>query len=178
MKLHGIDKPGMRVGVLGLGGLGSMAVKFGAAFGCDITVISTSPAKEAAARELGATRFLVSSNAEAMKAAAGSLDAIIDTVSGDHDINTYLDLLDVDGRLVIVGVPPQPLSLNAGAVIFGGKSITGSLIGGVPITQEMLNFCGEKNIVSDIEVLFPPGRAGLLCLTPFSLPENPNHVCQ
>jgi len=153
MKIHGIDKPGMRVGVLGLGGLGSMAVQFGAAFGCEVTVISTSPGKEAASRELGAKHFLVSSNEEAMKAAAGSLDAIVDTVSAQHDIGTYLGLLDVGGRVVIVGVPPQPFSLHAFSLIGGGKSVTGSLVGGIPQTQEMLDFCAEKGIVSKIELI-------------------------
>ena len=116
MRVHGLDKAGLRLGVLGLGGLGSMAVRFGKAFGCEVTVISTSPSKEAEARALGATKFLLSSDKEAMKAAAGSLDGIIDTVAAKHDLGTYLNLLDVDGKLILVGVAPESLDLHAFAV--------------------------------------------------------------
>ena len=151
MRGHGLDKPGLRLGVLGLGGLGSMAVRFGKAFGCEVTVISTSPSKEGEARALGATKFLLSSDKEAMKAAAGSLDGIIDTVAAKHDLGTYLNLLDVDGKLILVGVAPKSLDLHAFAVIGGGKSVIGSLIGGLPETQAMLDFCGQHNIVSTIE---------------------------
>lgn len=138
MRKHGLDKAGLRLGVLGLGGLGSMAVRFGKAFGCEVTVISTSPGKEAEARTLGATHFLLSTDAAAMAAAAGSLDGIVDTVSAKHDLGTYLGLLDVDGKLVLVGVPPDAMELHAFAIIGGGKSVIGSLIGGIPQTQEML----------------------------------------
>lgn len=110
-------------------------MKFGVAFGCVVTVISHSPRKEAAATALGATRFLVSSDPEALKAAAGSLDGIIDTVSADHPIGDLLSLLDVEGKLVIVGVPPAPLAVRSGALIGGGKTLTGSLIGGIQETQ-------------------------------------------
>ena len=140
MRGHALDKPGLRLGVLGLGGLGSMAVRFGAAFGCEVTVISTSPGKEAEARALGAKHFLLSTDKAAMAAAAGSLDGIVDTVSAKHDLGTYLDLLDVDGKLVLVGVPPEPMALNAFSIIGGGKAVIGSLIGGLPETQEMLDY--------------------------------------
>ncbi len=151
LRAHGLDKPGTRLGVLGLGGLGGMAVKFGAAFGCEVTVISTSAGKEADARALGAKHFLLSPDAAAMAAAAGSLDGIIDTVSAHHDLGTYLQLLDVDGKLVLVGVPPAPLPLSSFPLIFGARSVVGSLIGGVAETQEMLDFCGQHGIVSNIE---------------------------
>lgn len=113
MVKHGLNKPGMRIGVVGLGGLGSMALQFGRAFGCVVTAISTSPKKEAEARKLGATNFLVSTDAEAMKKAVGSLDGIIDTVAADHDINTFLSLIDVEGKYVLVGAPPTPLQLRS-----------------------------------------------------------------
>ena len=151
MRNHGLDKPGLRLGVLGLGGLGSMAVRFGAAFGCEVTVISTSPGKEAEARALGASHFLLSSDAAAMAAAAGTLDGIVDTVSAKHDLATYLALLDVDGKLVLVGVPPEAMEVHAFALIGGGKAVIGSLIGGIEQTQEMLDYAAEKGIVSTIE---------------------------
>jgi D-arabinose 1-dehydrogenase-like Zn-dependent alcohol dehydrogenase len=151
MRGQGLDKPGLRLGVLGLGGLGSMAVRFGASFGCEVTVISTSPGKEAEARALGAKHFLLSSDKAAMAAAAGSLDGVVDTVSAKHDLGTYLNLLDVDGKLVLVGVAPEPMDLHAFSIIGGGKAVIGSLIGGLPETQEMLDYCGKHNIVSTIE---------------------------
>jgi D-arabinose 1-dehydrogenase-like Zn-dependent alcohol dehydrogenase len=153
MKDHGLDKPGQKIGVVGMGGLGSMAVRFGAAFGCEVTVISTSASKEAEARALGAKHFLLSTDKDAMAAAAGTLEGIIDTVSAKHDLATFLNLLDVNGKLVMVGVPSESLDLHAFAIIGGGKSIVGSLIGGLPQTQEMLSFCGEKGIVSTIELV-------------------------
>lgn len=151
MKLHGLDKPGIKLGVLGLGGLGHCAVKFGVAFGCEVTTISTSAGKEAEAKAMGATHFLLSSDKAAMAAAIGSLDGIVDTVSANHDIGAYLNLLDVHGKLVLVGVPPEPFTLGAFSFIGGGKTVVGSLIGGLPQTQEMLDFCGEKGITCDIE---------------------------
>ena len=152
MRYYGLDKPGMRIGVLGLGGLGHMAVKFGKAFGCHVTVISTSPSKkEEAMSGLGADAFLVSKDEEEMKAAARSLDGIINTVSAQHDLAPYLDLLKTNGKLVLVGVPPEPFGLHAFQVIGKRVSVGGSLIGGIKETQEMLDFCGENGIVSDIE---------------------------
>ena len=125
-----------------------MAVKFGAAFGCEVTVISTSPGKEAEAKAMGATHFLISTDKGAMDAGAGSLDGIIDTVSGGHDVAMYMNLLDVHGKFVMVGAAPDPFTLASFPLIFGNKSLIGSLIGGVPITQKMLDFCGEKNVRS------------------------------
>ena len=155
MKIHGLDKPGLKLGVLGLGGLGSMAVQLGKAWGCEVTVISTSAGKKAQALELGAAHFVLSSDPEAMKAAAGSLDAILDAVSAPHDINAYAALLDVGGKVIVLGAPPAPFSLNAFSLIGGGKSVIGSLIGGLAMTQEMLNFCAAQSppIVSKIEVI-------------------------
>jgi cinnamyl-alcohol dehydrogenase len=153
MKDQGFDKPGQKIGVVGLGGLGSMAVRFGAAFGCEVTVISTSANKEAEARALGAKHFLLSTDKDAMAAAAGTLEGIVDTVSAKHDLATLLALLDVNGKLVLVGVPSESLDLHAFAIIGGGKSVVGSLIGGLPQTQEMLDFCAANGIVSSIELV-------------------------
>ncbi|MRG94330.1 NAD(P)-dependent alcohol dehydrogenase [Polyangium spumosum] len=144
---------GQRVGVVGLGGLGHMGVKFAASFGCEVTVISTSARKEADARRLGASHFLVSTDPSAMAKAMGSFDFILDTVSASHDINALLGLLRRDGTLVLVGAPDKPLEIAAMGLIFGRKTIAGSLIGGIRETQEMLDYCGEKGIVSDVEVI-------------------------
>ena len=144
---------GSRVGVIGLGGLGHMAVKLAAAMGADVTVFSRSPGKEADALELGAARVLISSDEEAMKAAASSFDFIIDTVPVKHDLNPYLPLLDVDGSLVLVGqIGPvdEPITTP---LVFGRRRIAGSLIGGIAETQEMLDFCAEKNILPEVEMI-------------------------
>ncbi len=130
-----------------------MCVQFGAAFGCEVTVISTSPQKEEDARALGAKHFIVSSDPEAMKAAAGTLDGIIDTVSAKHDIGALLGLLGIEGTLVLVGASPEPLPVHAFSLLMGNKKIAGSIIGGIPPTQEMLDFCGEKDIVAQIELI-------------------------
>ncbi|KAG2425872.1 hypothetical protein HYH02_014936 [Chlamydomonas schloesseri] len=152
MKHFGLDKPGMRLGVVGLGGLGHMAVKIGKGLGLHVTVISTSEAKrEEAIKVLGADDFIVSKDAEQMKDAASSLDGIIDTVSAKHDLAALVGLLRVDGRLVLVGVPEQPLDLPSAALIFKRVMVSGSLIGGIRQTQEMLDFCGEKGITASIE---------------------------
>lgn len=153
MVKHGLNKPGVRLGVIGLGGLGHMAVKFGAAFGCEVTVISTSPAKEAEARAMGANHFLNSKDADAMKARAGSLDGIIDTVSDKHDVAAYMTLMDVHGKFVMVGAAPDPFALSSFPLIFGEYALIGSLIGGLPVTQQMLDFCGEKGVSCDVEVI-------------------------
>eukprot|EP00758_Cryptobia_borreli_P010132 Tbor_TRINITY_DN5540_c0_g1::TRINITY_DN5540_c0_g1_i1::g.12566::m.12566/K13979/yahK; uncharacterized zinc-type alcohol dehydrogenase-like protein len=152
MKRCGITK-GHKVGVLGLGGLGHMAVKFGVAFGAEVTVISTSIGKKEDAKKLGATNFLVSTDKDAMGKVAGTLDFIVNTVSAQHDYNMYLNLLGVGGTMIVVGVPPQPVPLAASGIIFGRKCIVGSLIGGMKETQEMLDFCAEKNITSDVEII-------------------------
>ncbi len=144
---------GHKLGVVGLGGLGHMAVKFGVAFGAEVTVLSTSAAKEADARKLGAHKFLVTTDKEQTKAAAGYFDFIIDTVSAEHNLNMYLSFLKTDGTQILVGAPPQPTPLHSFSLIPGRKTLAGSMIGGLPETQEMLDFCAEHNIVSDIELI-------------------------
>lgn len=152
LRHFGLDKPGMRVGVVGLGGLGHMAVKLAKAFGCEVTVISTSPnKKEEAIKGLKADHFIVSKNEEEMAAHANSLDGIIDCVSAHHELAPYLSLLGTDGKLVMVGLSPTPLPLPAFAVAARRRLVAGSAIGSIQETQEMLDFCGEHNIVCDIE---------------------------
>src|SRR5687768_14672417 len=147
--------PGKKVAVAGLGGLGHMGVKIANAMGAEVTVLSTSPSKEADARKLGASNFLNIKDDEATAAAAGSFDLILDTISANHDYNTYLGLLGLNGVMVIVGVPTDPTQLHAFSLIGGNKALAGSLIGGIPETQEMLAFCAEHNITSDVEVITP-----------------------
>ncbi|MEO7658622.1 MAG: NAD(P)-dependent alcohol dehydrogenase [Pyrinomonadaceae bacterium] len=147
--------PGKKVAVAGLGGLGHMGVKLAAAMGAEVTVLSTSPSKEKDARGLGAEHFLVTKDAEAMKAAAGSFDFLLDTISAPHDYNAYLGLLTLNGVMVVVGVPVEPASLHAFSLIGGNKVLAGSLIGGIPETQEMLDFCAEHNVTSDVEIITP-----------------------
>lgn len=144
---------GHKVAVLGLGGLGHMGVKFAVAFGADVTVLSTSPDKEADARRLGAHHFIVSKDEAQMQAAARSFDFILDTVSAKHDYNAYLHLLKTDGTMICVGAPPTPADIAVFSLIPNRRSLAGSMIGGLPETQEMLDFCGDHNIVSDVEVI-------------------------
>ncbi len=144
---------GHKLAVLGLGGLGHMGVKFGVAFGAEVTVLSTSASKEAAAKELGAHKFVVTSDPEQVKAVKSSFDFILDTVSAPHDMNMYLSLLKTNGVHICVGVPPEPMSIAAFSLLGGRRSVAGSGIGGVRETQEMLDFCVQHNIVSDIEVI-------------------------
>lgn len=144
---------GHKLAVLGLGGLGHMAVKFGVAFGAEVTVLSTSPAKEVDAKELGAHHFVVTKDATQLANVVGSFDFILDTVSAPHDINMYLSLLKTNGIHICVGVPPTPYDLHAFSLIGGRKSLVGSLIGGLPETQEMLDYCAANNIVSEIEII-------------------------
>jgi uncharacterized zinc-type alcohol dehydrogenase-like protein len=144
---------GHKLAVLGLGGLGHMGVKFGVAFGAEVTVLSTSPGKEEAAKALGAHHFVVTSDPEQVKAVKGSFDFILDTVSAEHDMNMYLSLLKTDGVHICVGVPTNPYSIHPFSLLGGRKSVAGSGIGGIPETQEMLDFCAEHNIVSDIELI-------------------------
>lgn len=152
MKYFGMTEAGKNLGVVGLGGLGHMAVKFGKAFGLHVTVISTSPNKEKEAKELlGADHFIVSKDPNQMKQAVKTLDYIIDTVSADHALDALLGLLKVNGKMVLVGVPPKPLKLPAHAVISGRRFVGGSGIGGTEETQEMLDFCGQHGITSTIE---------------------------
>ncbi|HTI12869.1 MAG TPA: NAD(P)-dependent alcohol dehydrogenase [Puia sp.] len=144
---------GHKVGVLGLGGLGHMAVKFAVAFGAEVTVLSTSPKKEADAKKLGAHKFVVTSDAEQLKPVTGYFDFILDTVSAEHDLNLYLSLLKASGTHICVGAPPTPAAVEYFSFIVGRKSLAGSMIGGLPETQEMLDYCAEHNIVSDIELI-------------------------
>lgn len=144
---------GTKVGVLGLGGLGHMGVKLAAAMGAEVTMLSHTASKEADARRLGAHKFVLTSDAEQIKSVMGYFDFILDTVSADHDYNFYLGLLRTSGVMVCVGAPAQPATVPAFNLIFGRKSIAGSLIGGLPETQEMLDFCAQHNIVSDIELI-------------------------
>ncbi|NTW85996.1 MAG: NAD(P)-dependent alcohol dehydrogenase [Holophagaceae bacterium] len=146
-------KAGDKVGVVGLGGLGHMAVKLAAAMGAEVTMLSTSRTKEADARKLGAQHFGLTSDPATFKALAGKFDLIIDTISAPHDYNKYLGLLRLEGAMVLLGVPPEPTPVAAGSLIFGHKVLTGSLIGGIAETQEMLDFCAEHNIVSEIELI-------------------------
>jgi len=145
--------PASRIAVLGLGGLGHMGVKFGKAFGAHVTVISTSKSKEEDARRLGADAFLLSSDSEATQRAAESFDLILDTVSAEHDLNSVLSMIKLDGTLVLVGVPPQAPAIHPFSLIPRRRSIAGSMIGGIRETQEMLDFCAERGIVSDIELI-------------------------
>nr|ABK21490.1 unknown [Picea sitchensis] len=152
MKYLQMTEPGKSLGVVGLGGLGHMAVKLGKAFGLRVTVISTSPKKEKEAREvLGADHFIISKDQKQMQDAAKSLDYIIDTVSADHPIQPLISLLKVQGKLVLVGLPENPIYFHPAAVISGRRFVGGSSIGGVKETQEMLDFCAEHNISCMIE---------------------------
>ncbi len=147
--------PGQKVGIVGLGGLGHMGVKIAVAMGAEVTIFSTSPSKEADAKALGAHHFVVSKDPANFVTLAGTFNFILDTVSADHDINQYINLLGVGGAMVVVGVPPSPNTVHALSLIFGNKTLAGSLIGGIPETQEMLDFCAEHNIKSDVEVITP-----------------------
>jgi uncharacterized zinc-type alcohol dehydrogenase-like protein len=144
---------GHKVGVVGLGGLGHMAVKFAVSKGAEVTVLSTSPNKKADAERLGAHHFLVTRDKAQMDAGERSLDFIINTVSAQHEYNDYLPLLKINGTMVLVGIPPEGPSLGAVNLISKRRSIAGSMIGGIKETQEMLDYCAEHNIVSDVEVI-------------------------
>ncbi|KAH7314806.1 hypothetical protein KP509_21G021300 [Ceratopteris richardii] len=152
MSYFGMTEPGKHLGVVGLGGLGHMAIKFGKAFGLKVTVISTSPKKkEEALKNLGADAFVISKDMDEMKGAANSMDYILDTVSASHDLEQLMTLLVPDGRIVLLGIPPEPFKINPFSLIIGRRSVTGSDIGSIHETQEMLDFCGQKNITSTIE---------------------------
>ncbi len=144
---------GDKVAVVGLGGLGHMGVKFAVAFGADVTVLSTSASKEADAKALGAHHFAVTKDADTMKSLSGHFDFILNTVSANHDYNEYLQLLGMNGTMVVVGVPEKASTVGAFNLIGKRRSIGGSLIGGIKETQEMLDFCADHNIVSDIEII-------------------------
>lgn len=145
--------PGMKVGIIGLGGLGHMGVKIAAAMGADVTVFSHSAGKEGDARKFGAKNFVNTTQDRFYEPIKESFDLILNTVSAEIDINDYLHLLKLDGTLVVIGLPGKPYPVNAGNLLRLRRSITGSMIGGMPELQEMLNFCGEHNIVSDIELI-------------------------
>eukprot|EP00877_Chromochloris_zofingiensis_P007555 jgi/Chrzof1/3052/Cz12g09220.t1 len=152
-KDYGLDKPGLKIGVNGLGGLGHMAVKFGVAFGCEVYVLSRSKAKEKEALAMGAKAVIPTSDAEAMKAAAATLNGIIDTVSAPHDLNALLELLEPRGKLVMVGLPPGKVELDHFPIVTRHLEYGGSNIGNLTRTQEMLDFCGKNNIACDVEVI-------------------------
>jgi alcohol dehydrogenase (NADP+) len=147
------DLTGKKVGVVGFGGLGHMGVKFARAFGAHVVVFTTSPGKKDDALRLGAHEVIVSRNADEMQPHAGSFDFILDTIAADHDINAYLNLLGRDGNITLVGAPEKPLAVSAFALLFGRRSLSGSIIGGLKETQEMLDFCGAHNITADVEVI-------------------------
>ncbi|KAK9062163.1 hypothetical protein SSX86_019349 [Deinandra increscens subsp. villosa] len=154
LRYFGLDKPGMKVGVVGLGGLGHVAVKMAKAFGADVTVFSTTAAKKQEAIEgLKADHFINSRDEEEMKAAASTLDGIIDTVSGNHPIVPLLGALKPNGKLVLLGAPEKPVELAAFALILGRKIVAGSAIGGLKETQEMLDFSAKHGITADIELI-------------------------
>jgi alcohol dehydrogenase (NADP+) len=144
---------GHKLGVVGLGGLGHMAVKFGASFGAEVTMLSTSPDKEKDARRLGAHKFALTTDSAQLKKLAGYFDFIIDTVSAKHDYNLYLSLLATDGVMMCVGAPPTPAEVALFTLIGGRRSLAGSGIGGIPETQEMLDYCAKHGITSDIEMI-------------------------
>jgi alcohol dehydrogenase (NADP+) len=152
MRYHHVTT-GQKVGVVGLGGLGHMGVKIAKALGAHVVVFTTSSNKVEDAMRLGADEVVNSKNADEMQKQLKSFDFILDTVSAQHDINAYLVLLKRDGNLTQVGIPSEPLSLNVGTLVFGRRSISGSLIGGIKETQEMLDFCGQHNITADIELI-------------------------
>lgn len=152
LRFHKVSK-GQKVGIVGLGGLGHMGVKLAKAFGAHVVVFTTSPGKVQDALRLGADEVVISKNADEMKKHANSFHFILDTVAAPHDINAYFALLKRDGTLTQVGVPPEPLSVHAFSLIFNRRKFTGSLIGGIRETQEMLDFCGEHGITSDIELI-------------------------
>jgi uncharacterized zinc-type alcohol dehydrogenase-like protein len=152
MKRRGVGK-GKKVGVVGLGGLGHMGVKFAHAMGAHTVVFTTSPSKIEDALRLGADEVVLSTNTEDLKKHANSFDFILDAVAAEHDINIYLSLLALNGNLTLVGAPEMPLPVSSFGLIFGNRSLSGSLIGGLAETQEMLDFCGEHNITSDVEII-------------------------
>ena len=152
LRHHKVTK-GQKVGVVGLGGLGHIGVKLAKALGAHVVVFTTSSNKVEDALRLGADEVVNSKNEDEMKKHLNSFHFILDTVSAKHDINAYLLLLGRDGNLTQVGVPPEPLSLNVGGLVFGRRSLSGSLIGGIKETQEMLDFCGKHNVTADIELI-------------------------
>jgi uncharacterized zinc-type alcohol dehydrogenase-like protein len=150
---HWKVRKGQKVGIVGLGGLGHMALKFAHSFGAHTVQFTTSPGKIADAKKLGADEVILSKDAAQMRAHMGSFDLILDTVSATHDLNVLLGMLKTDGHLVLVGAPPEPAGVGAFGLIMGRKSIAGSLVGGIKETQEMLDYCAEHGIHSEVEVI-------------------------
>ncbi len=150
---HWCVTKGKKVGIVGLGGLGHMGVKLAHALGAHVVVFTTSPGKKEDALRLGADEVVISRNANEMQAHAGSFDFILDAVSADHNINAYIQLLRRDGNITLVGAPEKPFAIAGFGLLFGRRSLSGSIIGGIAETQEMLDFCGEHGITSDIEVI-------------------------
>jgi uncharacterized zinc-type alcohol dehydrogenase-like protein len=144
---------GHKVAILGLGGLGHMAVKFAVSFGAEVTMLSSTPSKKADAGMLGAHHFVLTSEMEQLKNVTGTFDFIIDTVSAPHDVNAFLQLLKRDGTMVLLGAPPTPAQVAAFTLIGKRRKLAGSVIGGIAETQEMLDYCVEHNIMSDVEVI-------------------------
>jgi uncharacterized zinc-type alcohol dehydrogenase-like protein len=145
--------PGKKVGIIGLGGLGHMGVKFASALGAETTVFSHSPSKEADAKKMGAHHFVSTKDVNNLKKLEKQYDLLLNTVSADIDLEPYLQMLKLDGTLVVIGLPGKPYAINAGTLLGQRRSLAGSMIGGIAQLQEMLNFCGEKSIVSDVEVI-------------------------
>lgn len=150
---HWNVKKGQKVGIVGLGGLGHMALKFSHAFGAHTVLFTTSPGKVEDAKRLGADEVVISKNEDEMKRHLGSFDFILDAVSADHDVNAYLELLKLDGTMTLVGAPEKPLPVVSFNLLMKRRTLAGSLIGGIAETQEMLDFCGEHNITADIEMI-------------------------
>jgi len=150
---HWQASPGKMVGILGIGGLGHVAIKIAKAMGAHVVVFTTSPSKVEDAKRLGADEAVLSTDAEQLKKYTRKMHFIVDTVSAKHDVNTYLNLLRHDGSVVLVGLPPEPLEVRAFSVVTGRRSFSGSNIGGIAETQEMLDFCGEHHITADVEVI-------------------------
>ena len=146
-------KEGMKVGIIGLGGLGHMGVKFAVSFGAEVTMLSTSPEKEKDAKKLGAHKFLNTKNEAQMKEYENYFDVLLNTVSANVPYEVYLKLLNLNGKMIIVGLPSKPPTVTPFVLLNNRRSIIGSMIGGMPETQEMLDYCAEKNIVSDIELI-------------------------
>lgn len=145
--------PGKKVGIIGLGGLGHMGVKFAVAMGADVTVFSHSPSKESDSKQMGAHQFVSTKDAANLKKLEKQYDLLLNTVSADIDLEPYLQMLKLDGTLVVIGLPGKPYAINAGTLLGQRRSLSGSMIGGIAQLQEMLNFCGDKSIVSDVEVI-------------------------
>jgi uncharacterized zinc-type alcohol dehydrogenase-like protein len=152
LRYAGVTK-GTKVAVVGLGGLGHIGVKFAVSFGAEVTLISTSPSKQKDAERLGAHKFLLSTDERQMKDANSHYDVILNTISVNHDYGKYLDLLDMNGKMLVVGLPSEYPNTKPFSLIKNRRSITGSMIGGTKETQEMLDYCAEKNIVTDVEVI-------------------------